>query len=320
MYCSVVVATEWLFGKDVQEAEEKVMPQAVLKITPTGAYRALHALADDFEPSVRKAFIAAVEKLRGSVTLKELQEAISLGNAERVIELLGWNQFNSGLREMTELLREEIIDAAKMSGGQLIGVVGNDFSFDVLNPMSASYIRQYEFDLIREITDETREAVRAIVLDAFEEGGHPYQQARDIRMLIGLTERQMNAVSNYWDMLIESGTVSSRAEELAMQYYGRLLNSRARTIARTETIRAAGQGRELLWRQAVAEGLLDPYLTRRQWLVTPDDRACIVCQSIADMNPNGVRLNESFRSESGPLDQEPAHPNCRCSVILSTIE
>lgn len=294
--------------------------QSVQKVTPTGAYRALHALADEFEPSVRRAFIKAVDGLKSSVTLKELQTSIESGNIETVISILGWSDYNSGLRGMTELLREELIDSAKIAGVQLIGVVGSDVRFDVLNPMSASFIRQYEFGLIQQITEETRDAIRAIVLDAFEEGGHPYQQAREIRMLIGLTERQMNAVSNYWDSLLESDMSDARAETLAMQYYGRLLNYRARTIARTETIRAAGQGRELLWQQAMEQGLLDPYATRRQWLVTPDDRLCAICQAIPEMNPGGVRLNELFRSEVGFLESEPAHPNCRCSVVLSTIE
>lgn len=294
--------------------------QSVAKITPTGAYRALHALADEFEPGVRKAFLAAVDKLKGSVTLSKLQTAIETGNVNQVISILGWSEFNAGLRGMTELLREELIDSAKIAGGQLVGIVGATASFDILNPSTASYIRQYEFDLIQQITDESREAIRAIILAAFEAGGHPYQQAREIRMLIGLTERQMNAVSNYWDSLLEADMSDARAETLAMQYYGRLLNYRARTIARTETIRAAGQGREALWAQAVEQGLLDPYKTKRQWVVTPDDLLCPICASIPEMNPGGVRLSEDFRSTVGFLEQEPAHPNCRCSVSLSTIE
>ncbi len=292
---------------------------AISKITPTGAYRALHALADRFEPRVRRAFLDAVERLRGSVTIRQLQEAVELGDAERVVGLLGWDEYRAGMRSVTALLREEVVESAGMGGAQLIGIVGRDVAFDVLNPASASFIRQYEFGLIREIEDETRDAIRQIVLDAFEEGGHPYQQAREIRMLIGLTGRQMGAVSNYWDTLLETGMSDARAEQLAMQYYGRLLNARARTVARTETIRAAGMGREALWAQAVEQGLLDPTATRRQWLITPDDRLCPVCEAIPEMNPDGVRLNEPFRSAEGWVNQEPAHPNCRCSVVLSTI-
>lgn len=296
------------------------MNQAIVtKISDRGAYRALHEIADRFEPRVRRAFLDAVERLRGSVMIKQVQEAVELGDVDRVVTLLGWDEFRSGLRGVTEQLRAAIIESAGVSGGQLVGVVGRDLLFDVLNPASVSFIRQYEFELIQGLEGETRSGIRQIVLDAFEEGGHPYQQAREIRLLIGLTERQMNAVSNYWDNLLEAGASDSRAETLAMAYYGRLLNHRARTIARTETIRAAGMGREALWRQAVDEGLLDPYASRRQWLVTPDDRLCPVCEAIPDMNPGGVGLFESFKTPNGPELQEPAHPNCRCSVVLSTI-
>lgn len=296
------------------------MNTAVAKVSDRTAYRALHEIADRFEPRVRRAFLDAVERLRGSVTIKQIQEAIERGNVDRVIELLGWDEFRSGMRAMTEALRAAIIGSAQVSGGQLIGVVGRDLLFDLLNPSSVSFIRQYEFNLIRELEAETRDAIRQIILDAFEEGGHPYQQARDIRMLIGLTERQSNAVSNYWDNLLSTGMSASRAEEMAMRYFGRLLNHRAKTIARTETIRAAGMGREALWRQAVEEGLLDPYATRRSWLITPDDRLCPICQAIPEMNPGGVKLFEPFQTLNGPEMQEPAHPNCRCSVVLTTIQ
>ena len=289
----------------------------LIEKAPTLSYRTLHELADRFEPRVRKAFLEAVGRLQGSVTIRQLQEAVESRNVNRVIDLLGWNQFDSGLRSMTDTLRAGIIEAGILAGGSMVGVVGRDLRFDILNPASVSFIRQYEFDLIRSISEETRNGIRAIVQNAFEEGGHPYQQAREIRMLIGLTERQMNAVSNYWDTLLETDMSATRAEELAMRYYGRLLNYRAKTIARTETIRAAGMGREALWAQAVEEGLLNPITTRRSWLVTPDDRLCPVCQAIPQMNPGGVRLMEDFQSPVGLLDQEPAHPNCRCSVVLT---
>lgn len=296
------------------------MNVAIAKVSDRTAYRALHEIADRFEPRVRRAFLEAVERLRGSVTIKQIQEAVESGNVERVLELLGWDEFRSGMRSMTEPLRAAIVESAGVSGAQLVGVVGRDLVFDMLNPSSVSFIRQYEFDLIGGIEQQTRNSIRQVILDAFEEGGHPYQQARDIRMLIGLTERQSNAVSNYWDNLLGTGMNASRAEEMAMRYFGRLLNHRAKTIARTETIRAAGMGREALWKQAVDEGLLDPYATRRSWLITPDDRLCPTCQAIPEMNPDGVRLFEPFQTPNGPEMLEPAHPNCRCSVVLTTIQ
>lgn len=287
---------------------------ALALVKASGAsYRALHEIADRLEPKARKAFLDAVDALKGSVTLAELQDAIATGDADAVLRLLGWDQFSTALAGVTDQLRAAIQDAGATSAGAL------SLKFDLLNPATVNFIRGYELDLITGISDETRAGVRAIIENAFEQGGHPYQQARRIRLLIGLTEQQMNAVSNYWDTLLANGAPDARAETLAMQYYGRLLTYRARTIARTETIRAAGMGREATWAQAAEQGLLDPYVTRRQWLVTPDDRLCEVCAAIPDMNPDGVGLNEMFKSPDGYIDQEPAHPNCRCSVVLGEL-
>lgn len=54
---------------------------------------------------------------------------------------------------------------------------------------------------------------------------------------------------------------------------------------------------------------------RRQWLADKD--ACAVCSAIPTMNPEGVLLNEPFRSPVGPVmvPGEP-HERCHCDMAL----
>jgi hypothetical protein len=213
------------------------------------------------------------------------------------------------------------------------------------------------------VAKATQLAIRDVVLDAFNRGGHPYEQARRIRAVLsppqqanrilsrlGLTQTQAQAVDNYEAMLL-GGDVSelrtaaqralrdrrfdanvfrailqkkpvpqAKAAQMVERYYERMLQYRARNIARTETIRAAHAGQEELWRQATEQGLLKPERTRRKWIVTPDDRLCPICRAIPGRNlrgvPLGVPLGEAFNTPIGGVKHPPAHPSCRCTLGL----
>jgi len=225
--------------------------------------------------------------------------------------------------------------------------VGFTMAFDALSPTALSFLSGYTFSLIREMSKESRLAIGQVVQEAFREGGHPYSQARDIRNMIGLTRRQSRAVWNFRRML-ESGDPAKLREALTRalrdrrfdpsiwrairqgagirrdkvdtmvdRYHQRYLQYRARTIARTETIRASNAGQLEAWKQARQQGLLDADRTRRKWIVTIP---CPLCRQIRDMNKDGVPLDEPFMGPDGPIDYPPAHPNCRCTVGLSFVE
>jgi len=224
--------------------------------------------------------------------------------------------------------------------------VGFAMAFDALSPTALSFLSGYTFSLIREMSKESRLAIGQVVQEAFREGGHPYSQARDIRNMIGLTRRQSRAVWNFRRML-ESGDPAKLREALTRalrdrrfdpsiwrairqgagirrdkvdtmvdRYHQRYLQYRARTIARTETIRASNAGQLEAWKQARQQGLLDADRTRRKWIVTIP---CPLCRQIRDMNKDGVPLDEPFMGPDGPIDYPPAHPNCRCVTGLTFI-
>jgi len=224
--------------------------------------------------------------------------------------------------------------------------VGFAMAFDALSPTALSFLSGYTFSLIREMSKESRLAIGQVVQEAFREGGHPYSQARDIRNMIGLTRRQSRAVWNFRRML-ESGDPAKlrdaltralrdrrfdpsiwrairqgagirrdKVDTMVDRYHQRYLQYRARTIARTETIRASNAGQLEAWKQARQQGLLDTDRTRRKWIVTIP---CPLCRQIRDMNKDGVPLDEPFMGPDGPIDYPPAHPNCRCVTGLTFV-
>lgn len=71
------------------------------------------------------------------------------------------------------------------------------FQFDALNPKVTSFLDKYELDLIVEIDDKAREGIRHVVNQGLKNGANPRDTARDVRQIVGLTERQAAAVGAF---------------------------------------------------------------------------------------------------------------------------
>jgi hypothetical protein len=93
------------------------------------------------------------------------------------------------------------------------------------------------------------------------------------------------------------------------RYESMQLNLRARTIARTETIRAANQGQKELWRQAMDSGQLRRD-TQRIWITAGDSR---VRQAHASVEGEVTGIEEDFSLGVDPGDE----PNCRCGQAIA---
>lgn len=282
-------------------------------------YQWLHDLADASAPAVRRAFLAAVEKLKGSVKIGELADALERGNMDEVMRLLAIDTQMPA--EMRAALQTTLEDAFVAAGRAAVTeTLPTDIQlamrFDLTNPNAVEFLRSYEFGLIRQVTQDTRDAVRSVVLRAFEEGGHPREQARAIRDIIGLTDRQQAAVANYRASLVEAGYDTDKIAGMVERYQQKLLRLRATNIARTETLRAANAGQNAAWQQAADTQLLNRVTARQYWLVTPDDRLCPYCAVVPIMNEGGVPLGGYFLTLLGPVEYPPLHPQCRCVLTI----
>jgi len=180
-----------------------------------------------------------------------------------------------------------------------------DFRFDAKNPQAAKAAEKAAAALVTEVTDAVRENIRHLIAEAIEEGIPPYDAARMIVPLIGLTDAQAQAALKYRIELIDSGLPLTRVNMLVDKYADKLLRDRAEKIARTEIMDALNEGQSVAWQQAQAEGLLSAGATK-EWIVTPDDRLCEQCEP---MDGRTVPVGQSF-----PEGDPPLHPNCRCTI------
>lgn len=292
-----------------------------------GGWEQVQRIADRMVRAVGQAFLTAVFGSRRTVPQADIEAAINTRRVQPVLDVLApiTRELEQRLRggAFTNSLETTYVDAGRQAMRQATDAILASRRqtglalrprFDITNPRSVEFLRAYDYTLIRELVDQTRLGIGALVEDGYKNGKSLYDTMQRIRKLpgFGLTQRQMQAVINYQNSLIEGGMDTGRAADLTEKYREKMLKRRAENIARTETIRAANYGQQEAWRQAREAGLLPPE-TRRFWVVTPDDRLCPDCRQVPGMNKEGVGLDEMFQTPFGPLPGPPAHPQCRCA-------
>jgi hypothetical protein len=300
------------------------------------------AAIDTHAPKIGRAFAALVESARARVDMAALEAAITNAQVWQVQPIIDAALTQSGILGYTLNVR-----GAVEAGANLSRTLGRlDVVWDVANPRTAEFLRNYSMGQIREITQQTRAAVHEALSAGINAGRNGITIARDIRQTIGLTARQEAAVQNY-RRLLEEGQRSEaltrrlrdrrfdpslrggkplsgdKIDTMVARYRERFVKYRRETIGRTEAIRAVNAGQIDLYRQAIARGEMAEHEARKTWVYTHDDRVRAWHASIPSLNPEGRGINEPFVTEKGPL-QHPGDPNgsaenvinCRCTVVM----
>lgn len=294
-------------------------------------WKALHRVADRHSGRMGRMFLAAVRKVRDALDEQELIDALTMGSEDAVIGAVAFDtRFNLD-SELTPLYREVSIEGAEASarvfnrhrqrnaGRFAQPEPGARLVFDDRHPFSIIAARQETADLVREISEDQRNAIRATLARSFELGRTHKRTAQIIRRRIGLTTRQVETLERAAARMIARGATDEQVERFLKRRSARALRLRSLNIARTETIRASHIGQLESWRQAEREGLIEKATVKRVWIVTPDDRLdLIVCAPMADQS---VDFDEAFETGLGDhVMTPPAHPQCRCSVRLELEE
>lgn len=213
-------------------------------------------------------------------------------------------------------------------------------AFDAVDPLVARWAATQAGVLITEIGPETRLAVRELITSGITQGIPPAKLAGQIREVVGLRSDQVSAIYNLKGDLIlakpgtlvtrfppaptlrtqpgfrvripKGGLTEAQIDKHLARYREMQHNLRARTIARTETMRSANEGQRAAWRQAVASGEIAKD-QKRVWITAGDSA---VRESHASLEGEVVGLEEPFSAGIEPGEE----PNCRCVAGLATAE
>ena len=285
--------------------------------------------ADRAEPKLRRAILDALEALQGSAT--DLERLVASGRLEPIAAAI----------ERTFLPRDLVIEIINASSGPAVataGVAAAPFNM-AFNQVNQRAIRWAEQNAAKLVTGHVDKAlIRRIVTRGTTEGIHPRLTAKLLRDIIPIFDNHQDIVDRVYQAAINAGVTPEQAGKVAAKKSARYAKYRAEMVARTEAMRAANMGQQLAWETAIDLDLL-PTGTKKIWLATGDDRTCKIC---APMDGKTVAVVGEFtidrqatsftRSGSdfkvagtkpykgwGPQPTPPAHPKCRCTLILEPL-
>jgi SPP1 gp7 family putative phage head morphogenesis protein len=275
---------------------------------------------DNRERGLARALVMAARAVAAATDRAKVAAALEAYNPQAALDAIRWDvgvaELESSLPKVYRGAYEDGGTAAarklSLTLGRVRKKLNTSYSFNSVSPTAVAWARDRSAALIKEFGASSQKAIQALIVKAFENGVPP----RDLAKLIvdsgiGLTERQVLAVERRRERMIDDGATEERASATAERYSSQLLRSRGEVIARTEIIAASREGTQESWRQAAEEGLIDLGTATQEWMTTPDERLCDICEPL---DGKQAKLGETF---PGGLTGPPAHPQCRCALALT---
>lgn len=270
----------------------------------------LNSFIDAKSPKLATFLARQSKAQQNAITYKELREAIFQGQFS-LSYLAQWQQDYSGfvLDHYTPLVNQAVMQAATDLGARYGGLL-----FDPQIGLMDDFIKDHGGQLIREVTQTQYKAINSLVRQAaMTETMTVDQLARAIRPCVGLTQRQAQAVKNYYDSLVAQGYGAKNAQKKQAVYAERMHRLRASMIAQTETAYAYNASADALVRQNIQNGYFENQVKKR-WITAADERVCPTCGAI---DGETVDLDAPF---SIGVQRPPAHPRCRCAIAYENIK
>lgn len=272
--------------------------------------------------AMKRLFKSAVKDVKALVSVDELTQILSLGNAgtgaplyylqpaiQSIADALVGEQsltqihrthyktLRASPKKLPMILQDTMMAGAR-AGAKVASLTG--MSFATTNKAAVDWAATHSAELVTQITDSVQDAIRLLVVQGFDAELPPRVTASFIKEGIGLTERDAGAVMNRHLQLLSDGASQADASQKAERYAQQLLNRRANVIAEHETLTASREGQRELWSEAEDEGLLES--DQQMTLIQVDP--CDICAPMAD---EVVSIHEEF-SEGLP----PFHVGCQC--------
>ena len=146
-------------------------------------------IADKHATALQLTLAGVFEAVRGRIPAGKLAQAIEEQGVDGVLALLRGmdDDFAPFVNRLDRIIQES--GAATVSMIPAAAVLNPRFRFDIFSDTSTNFIRGYRFNLIRQISDETREVVRQTLVHSAKAGTNPRTAARRLRETIGLTSR-----------------------------------------------------------------------------------------------------------------------------------
>lgn len=308
--------------------------------------RDIKSLLAAVERALGREWVEIAEWLREQNDLDAIEERLLAGDFRGLVA-----QIEDAARRFATATQAQFARAGQAAADWLDAqpsLADRIIRFDATHERAVAAARRNELELVRGLSLETRETVRAVLVDGQINGKNPRSMARDIRDSIGLTPTQTQHVLNYRRAL-ESGDFANalgrelrdarsdrmlrrladeggqlteqQIDRMVERYRAAYVSFRAEVIARTESARNVHAGLQEAYTQAVERGDIEADQLVREWVAappTPNAR-----EQHQAMDGQQRKLNEPFVAPDGtplmyPGDGPPKHSaNCRCTVAAT---
>lgn len=291
-------------------------------------------MIDYFTPKVKNAFLAAISDVSDKALLSQVIKAVEMGDPIAAFKSLGFS--DAAMRPITKMLEEAFENGGITTGNSFPNYLNTTdgrvvFRFDVRDSRAEKFLREQSAQLVTNIQEDTRIALRNVLTDGMTNGRNPRLIALDIvgrfnpkteqreGGIIGLTpayeravarakeelrnlnpqylQRKQRLVSG--DDMVQAAIASGKPlseediDRLGTRYANNLLRLRGETIARTEVMHSIHKAEYEALMQAVDDGAVNKAATRRVWDATGDTRTRL---SHMMMDGQEVGLDEAFTS------------------------
>ena len=291
------------------------------KVIPINALKATHKMRrflDAKEPELVYFLQTLWNNQQKAITYKELREAILDGYlSEKLMQ--EWYQDYS--RFVIEKVAPMWQEAMKEANKAFTEVLGDKYIFNPMQQGVVDWTNRRAAEFVTSVTNDQIKAMREVIKRATQlHDMNVDELSRAIRPMVGLDWRQAIANENYYNAMIESGLKPKEALERSIKYSARQNRHRGYRIARTELVFAYQNGVIQGSKQAQEQGLLGK--VEKVWCSSLDERQCEICGAL-----DGVRIgiDDDFDFKTklttiGIKRQPPAHPMCRCSILIEEVE
>lgn len=297
----------------------------------------MHALADNAEPQVRRAFIEAIARAKKGLVAGRIAQALRQGDLAEAYYIAerAWNESGEVFRaQFSEIVLEIMTKAARPEFMRRIMPVDATIRFDFSQSDALSFVQRFSADKVRQITNQTKSGIKAAITSTFTSNLGVVPAAEQIRDFIGLTDYQVGIVVNFRRKLIDlaneplagldetfvnqmrrafirrDNLTAANIRKAVLRYRDRMIQDRSLSISRTETIDAAHEAQQTVWEEGMRQDVINADEFEVAWLTAQDERVCRICGP----------MDGRHRALDGVYDtgfqHPPAHVACRCSELL----
>jgi len=268
-------------------------------------------LQRQMEQAITISLSKGIQSFKRTVSKSAMMDAWAKGDYSGVRKMFEWQKLPDHLQESYDKLEGAATESARISFDGIPAPV-RGARFDMTNPVIAEHVKNAGHEITNNITKDGQAIISKQIENWMNRPTTTNRVAESLIGSVGLLEQHYDAVDKYRDRMTKGGVPEAQAERMANAYAQRLMTSRLKTIARTETAKAMAVGRRAVWENTLKGGLIDRGEVFRTW-VHYDECDCAICQ---ELDGQEVGFDESFVDSDGEeYDDSPAHPNCGCAVL-----